>query len=49
MSFTSVLFVLVFLPLFAVAQGFVRPARRFGLTLVASVLFLAAGQWTALP
>lgn len=49
MSLTSILFILVFLPLFAAAYGLVRPAHRFGLVLIASVLFLALGSWAALP
>jgi len=49
MNFTSILFILVFLPLFITVYLFARPGCRFGLILIASILFLTAGQWTALP
>ncbi len=49
MNFASVPFVLVFLPVFVCLYLFVRPSIRLVLVLLASILFLATGQWIALP
>jgi alginate O-acetyltransferase complex protein AlgI len=49
MDFSSVPFVLVFLPIFFCLYLLARPSFRFALVLIASVFFLVAGQWIALP
>jgi alginate O-acetyltransferase complex protein AlgI len=49
MSFSSPSFVLVFLPAFLLTYRLVRPSLRLPGVLVASLVFLTAGQPTALP
>jgi len=49
MNFSSIPFALIFLPSFLIVYLFAKPAYRFGVLLIASIIFLAVGQWTALP
>jgi alginate O-acetyltransferase complex protein AlgI len=49
MNFSTIPFALVFLPLFLLAYLLIKPSFRFMVILTGSVLFVAAGQITALP